>query len=309
MAEVEVMLTKGKRSVEEAQIVVDAACGAQRDGMQEHVRRNRGLADAIGTYVFRETFPYYMASRLIDRCYTKPRGYAGDFETINMIYEDAAAGDGRIGPLIDRWAMAQSAPLAVRQRRGTLMNHIARIKAAQASTAQVNITSLAVGPGREFFDVIESDRDHRLFITGVDIDPASLSFVTARANDLGVANRIRLLQGNIIRMARGKGAIEIPPQHFVYSVGLMDYLEDAIVVTCLNWMFDLLEPGGEAMIGNFDTLNPDKAHLDYVMEWVLLHRSAEDLRELFSRSKFGDRVVDVFSDTTNVQLFARCVKS
>ena len=308
MAAVEMMLSKHKKPVAEAQVVVDAACCAMRDGLQQHVARNRGLADAIGAYVFRETFPFFMASRLVDRCYTKPRGYAGDFETINMIYQNEVAGDGRIGPLIDRWVLAQSAATAVRQRRGTLKNHIARIKAAQPAAAPVNITSLAVGPGREFFDALESDKDRNLFITGVDIDPESLNFVAARAAELDVSNRLRLIQGNIIRMARGKQAVEIPQQHMVYSVGLMDYLEDAIVVTCIDWMFDMLLPGGEVIIGNFDGENPDKAVQDYIMEWVLIHRSPDELRELFARSKFGNRPVEVLSDTTKVQLFARCVK-
>ena len=137
MATVEVMLTKEKKSVEEAQMVVDAACSAMRDGLQHHVVRNNGLADAIGAYVFRETFPFFMASRLNDRCYTKPRGYAGDFETINIMYQNDVAGDGRLGPLIDRWVMSQSSPVAVRQRRKTLMKHIARIKESWPLATQV----------------------------------------------------------------------------------------------------------------------------------------------------------------------------
>ena len=189
------------------------------------------------------------------------------------------------------------------------MKHITRIKNSWAQTEQVNVTSLAVGPGREFFDVLELDTDRRLFITGVDIDPDSLNFVAMRSAELGVSDRIRLVQGNIIRMALGKLLVQIEPQHFVYSIGLMDYLEDAIVVKCLDWMYDLLLLGGEVMIGNFDSENPDKAYLDYIDEWILIHRTPAGLRELFSQSKFGDRPVEVFSDTTNVQLFARCVKT
>jgi len=309
MSAVEVMLSKKKKSAAEAQTVVDAAASAMRDGLAQHVERNRGLADAIGASVFRETFPYFMASHIIDRCYTKPRGYAGDFETINMIYQGEPAGDGRIGPLIDRWAIAQPAIIAVRQRRTTLVTHIARITAAQRPGAQINITSLAIGPGRELFDAIESDTERRLSITGVDIDGEAVNFVAARADERGVSSQIRLIQGNIIRMARGRQPVDISLQHLVYSFGLMDYLDDAIVVACLDWMFAMLLPGGEAIIGNFDSDNSDKAFMDYIMEWVLIHRSPDDLRELFSRSAFGNRPVDVFSDTTNVQLFARCVKT
>lgn len=205
--------------------------------------------------------------------------------------------------------MQLSAAIAVRHRRTTLQTHIARIAAEQSGLNQVNVTSLAVGPGREFFDVIEADEEHRLFITGVDIDPGSLNFVAERAAGLGVSNQIRLLQANIIRMANGRQAVDMPTQHFVYCIGLMDYLRDEIVVSCLSWMFDNLQAGGEAMIGNFDTQNPIKAYMDYIQEWVLIHRTPDDLRELFSRSKFGNRTVEVFSDTTNVQLFALCIKS
>jgi len=33
------------------------------------------------------------------RCLTKPRGYAGDYATINMIYFNEASGDGRTAGL------------------------------------------------------------------------------------------------------------------------------------------------------------------------------------------------------------------
>jgi CRP-like cAMP-binding protein/ubiquinone/menaquinone biosynthesis C-methylase UbiE len=308
MAMAEMQMVKEKKTADDVRPHVEAACAALRDGLREHVERNRGLADAIGAYAFRETFPFVMASHLNDRCFTKPRGYAGDFETINIIYEGTPSGDGRLGPIIDRWCMAQPVSLAVRHRRGTMMQHIARIRDSRAEAETVNVTSLAVGPGREFFDVLENDAARRLRITGVDIDPGSLEYVAARAADLGMTDRLRLVQGNIIRMALGKQKVEIPPQHFVYSLGLMDYLQDDIVVACLNWMYDMLVPGGEAMIGNFDTRSPEKAWMDYIQEWVLIHRTPEDLVGLFARSRFADTPVEVTSDTTNIQLFARCVK-
>ena len=308
LAQAERMLNKERKTAEEVQPLVSAACTALRESLQEHVKRNEKLSDAIGAFAFRETFPFFMASQFIDIVYTKPRGYAGDFETINMIYENRPTGDGRIGPLVDRWILGEPHCSATRQRRGTVSAHIARLLAASPPEANLLVTSLAVGPGREFFDALELDRRGQVHITGVDIDPDSLNFVAERASAVGVLPRIRLVQGNIIRMATGKAPIELPPQHLVYSIGLMDYLQEPVVVKCLDWMFDILEPGGEAIIGNFDSRNPTKAFMDYIGEWVLIHRTPEDLRRIFAQSKFGERLVEVTADTTDIQLFARCVK-
>lgn len=308
MAQAERLLNKERKPVDEVQPLVSTACTALRESLQVHVDRNRELGDAIGAYAFRETFPFMMSSRFLDSVYTKPRGYAGDFETINMIYDNKAAGDGRLGPMIDRWILGEPASIAVRQRRATISAHISRIIEASGPGAAVRVTSLAVGPGREFFDALELERSEQVEITGIDIDPDSLNFVAERAAAAGLSERIRLVQGNIIRMSAGKAPVEMPPQHLVYSIGLMDYLPDSMVVSCLDWIFDLLAPGGEAIVGNFDSRNPMKALMDYVGEWVLIHRTPEDLRRMFAHSKFGKRPVQVTADTTDIQLFARCVK-
>jgi len=308
MAQAEHAIAKKKIGMEVARQIVVPACEAVKNALQASVSRDRGLEPAIGAYMFRETFPIFMASRLGDICYTKPRGYAGDFETINMIYDNAPAGDGRLGAFVDSWMLNTGAPRAVRNRRNSTAGRVRAIMAQVPDSEHIRLTSLAVGPGREFFDVLGEPGAERIQITGIDIDPGSLEFVARKAEAEGVASRLRLVQGNIIRMALGRQPYEAPPQHLVYSLGLMDYLEDAVVVACLNWMFEMLAPGGEAVIGNFDSENPDHAFLDHVLEWVLIHRSPDQLRELFSRSKFGKRPVEVVSDTSGIQLFARCVK-
>jgi hypothetical protein len=48
--------------------------------------------------------------------------------------------------------------------------------------------------------------------------------------------------------------------------------------------------------------------MGHVIEWVLIHRSADDLRNLFAQSKFGSRPVQVISESAGVQLFAICTK-
>ena len=44
-------------------------------------------------YVFKELFPYFMRSRLAERAYYKPKGFAGDFKMIEHIYRMTPDGD------------------------------------------------------------------------------------------------------------------------------------------------------------------------------------------------------------------------
>lgn len=100
----------------------------------------------------------------------------------------------------------------------------------------------------------------------------------------------------------------IGPRQLMYSVGLIDYLKDQFVVALLNWSYDQLLPGGTVILGNFDSKNSDKPYMDYILEWVLIHRSPEDMKNLFRQSKFQTSPVDVRSEDTGINLFAFCTK-
>jgi len=67
------------------------------DNSADHV----SVRDALGVQVKREILPYLLLTRTAERFYSKPRGYAGDFMTIEMIYKNQPQGTGRIGALLD----------------------------------------------------------------------------------------------------------------------------------------------------------------------------------------------------------------
>jgi hypothetical protein len=80
------------------------------------------------------------------------------------------------------------------------------------------------------------------------------------------------------------------------------------VVDLINWSYDHLLPGGTLIIGNVVPSNPDKAYMDHILEWVLIHRTAEELCELFARSRFGAAPVSLREEPAGVDLFAFCRK-
>ena len=78
--------------------MVASACERMKTTLTKYILDNPGKGETVvGARVFRDAFPYLMMSALFQRSYTKPRGYAGDFETIEMIYKAEPSGAGPIG--------------------------------------------------------------------------------------------------------------------------------------------------------------------------------------------------------------------
>ena len=108
--EVEGGLQSHRLSAQDAQAHVIQACDlivtvlrqlTQDDSLLEigwadllSFRDTEQLETGLGAYVFRETFPIYMSSATMARCYMKPRDYPDDFETMQMICGNGAEGDG-----------------------------------------------------------------------------------------------------------------------------------------------------------------------------------------------------------------------
>jgi len=106
----------------------------------------------------------------------------------------------------------------------------------------------------------------------------------------------------------GRRTASLPPQDLIYSIGLIDYFQDKLVVQLLNWMYDTLAPGGKALLGNFDPRCPNRVFMDHLLEWRLIYRTPDDMRRLFASSKFGDAPVDVRYEQEGINLFASCRK-
>jgi extracellular factor (EF) 3-hydroxypalmitic acid methyl ester biosynthesis protein len=111
-----------------------------------------------------------------------------------------------------------------------------------------------------------------------------------------------------VRLTQGRGHTAIGPQALIYSVGLTDYLQAPFVLNLINWGYDNLLPGGTLIIGNVVPSNPTRAFMDHILEWVLIHRTEEELRDLFARSHFGSTPVTFRTEPSGVDLFAFCRK-
>jgi extracellular factor (EF) 3-hydroxypalmitic acid methyl ester biosynthesis protein len=266
------------------------------------------VREELGARVQREILPYLLLTRVSERVYSKPRGYAGDFLTIDWIYRNEAGGAGRLGPLIDRAGLNMRAAQAVRNRRNMLVEEILQV-VEDKKPQPARVVSLACGPAQEVFDVFNQLKDPTwLKATLIDIDLSSLAFVADRRDQLKLKRQMDLVQGNLVYLATGRQHLNLKEQDLIYSIGLIDYFSDNFVVAMLNYIYEMLKPGGKVILGNFHPRNPDKAMMDYVLDWRLTHRNEEDMNRLYSTSRFARACTKIRFEAVGINLFAECIK-
>lgn len=266
------------------------------------------IRESIGHKIQQEILPYMLLSENGERVYKKPCGYAGDYLSIELMYQNKARGIGALGRVLDRCFLDLVGVNAVRNRCGLLQNEISKV-VANSNGEVVYITSMACGPARELFELYKNiDNPKVIKSTLIDLDEDALQFVKEKSEYLSIQKHITMFNENLISLAVGRSSINIVPQDLVYSIGLIDYFSDKYVILLLNYIHKILKPGGKVILGNFHTSNPNKALMDYVFKWKLIHRSEEDMHQLFLQSVFKKECDKIQFEAERINLFAECSK-
>jgi CRP-like cAMP-binding protein len=264
------------------------------------------LEVGIGDYIFRETFPTFMLSATMARCYAKPRGFPDDHQTMLDIYRDDPEGDGRLGPIIDRWFLDRPICRSRRASRNLMRDMLEQIVGAHYGAGPFRIAALASGAAAELFDICRSDVGQSVIATCVDLDREALLAAGRAAEQDGLSGRISFLQGNVLP-ADGEGP-SLVEQNAIYALGLGEYLNDEQFIALLNRTFDKLAPGGSFIFTALADSNPDRLLMDHILDWKTYHRTPESFREVVLKSQFGASAVEVIPDETGTTLFARGVR-
>lgn len=275
------------------------------ESIGEDVKLPDEVRDELGMRAQKELLPYLLLTRNAERAYGQPRGYPGDFMTVEMIHQDVPRGSSRIGPALDRCWLDSPLCAGIRARRAMLAAEIARTFAATEGAA---VTAIASGPARELFDAFEAGA-HGARATLVDFDPQALAFVAERRDRAGLKDAITLVEHDLTHLVAGRLAVDAPPQDLVYAAGLLDRVGDAAAVKLIDHVHALLKPGGRVALAGMNPANPCRAFMDHVLEWRVPHRGADALRALFAASAFATAAVETNADADGVILLATAARA
>ena len=302
------LLVEQGQPLEELLLLVEGSVGVRQDYRGAHIDVTML---GPGEFVFRETFPFFMLSSLIDRIFTKPKGKAIDTLALEHIYRGRASGRGYLGRLIDRDFLNSPPCRTLKDRRKQIAGLLRKLHDEHLGKSdEFGVTSLMSGPGLEFYDFMDHTAvrgDVRATLFDTDVEALSLGDHLAR--ERRIRHQLVLAQEDVRRLVTGKRETHLPLQDVVYSSSILDVLNDRDVVPLLDWVYEHLKPGGTCLLCNFGSANPDQAFMTHILDWHVTHRAVDDLVRLFSASRFGAHQLKVRVHAAGASLVATTIRT
>lgn len=222
-------------------------------------------------------------------------GYSGDFEVIEGIYRQNVS----IEPHLKRWDLffhAQAAPIAVRNRKAYFLRLLDQHQTVSRS-GPMRVLDVASGPARDLREwMLENPKADVLFDC-VDADVHAIEH--ARQLCRPFIHRVEFHHRNAMRFLPSRG------YDLVWSAGLFDYLMDRSFVFLLKSLIAVTKPGGEVVIGNFSPLNTSRDYMEFLGDWVLIHRNEKQLAELAREAGAAQSAITIDWEPEGVNLFLR----
>jgi hypothetical protein len=258
---------------------------------------------------------FLLESHFIAHALTKPRGYAGDAELMDMICKNDDRGNTPFAVAKTRVYLDLPAAIAVRLRAKALARYLERLPEG------ARVLNLACGPALEVKEFLSRNPQRDIRFLLLDHDPTTINALRQSGHDsryeAGLANAFQIMKGNpTLLVPRSKQAECVHAHHFegwrrilvpfkyrrlnltampqfdlVYSSGLFDYVRHTAnnpmrgPVGLTTQLFGLVKPEGQLLIGNFRTPgisgNPHAKHhmtmMDMYSDWRLIYRSDDEI--------------------------------
>jgi SAM-dependent methyltransferase len=234
-----------------------------------------GIPDARLAAIVSPAVELKLASPFFSRIRTWPRGYAGDFETIEyLVRGETSARDGGFAEALDRFLLASG---MADQHRFKVQAQADEIVAVCARGRQPRILVLGCGGGLDLLrarHVIARSRARRVLN---DLDPEALALCRARVAAAGV-EPVLTTENCFVRPS---GVAALGPFDLVVAGGVFDYVPTRLLRRFLRTASDrLLAPGGRIFATNIVDGHPYLSWMRHFGNWRLIERTHDDLRLL-----------------------------
>lgn len=248
-------------------------------------------AALAATKLYTETLltPLFCVAPIWRRAYRKPLGYPGDFQLMNYMYDSDRLGDSMFARVLHQLGKEERLAATVTARKDLLIQYISDAVGQAGGTnssRQVRIASIGAGPAREVEEFLSaSEFEPRVLFSLIDQDEDALAFANERTRRAGLRHegqvdiRCRYISfGQLL----GKPSLlaEFNDHDLVYSAGLFDYLSDDVARRLVHALFALLRVDGSLVIGNALDEPEAKWVPEYVLDWRMIYRTEEQMRDL-----------------------------
>jgi extracellular factor (EF) 3-hydroxypalmitic acid methyl ester biosynthesis protein len=244
-----------------------------------------------------------------NRARTKPRGYAGDYELLGRMLRNQLC-DDPLGRLFDRYFQALAAPIAVRNRCDLVRDWVIELARSRQQPATVVVVGSGPAGDIEQAVVALSPQERGLLrFRLLDYDPQALDRARERILPYVQEDALATEACSLFRIpTRPKLAQWLDGADLLVCVGMFDYLDDDAASGMLAAFYERLAPGGEAIVFNFSPTNTSRAYMEWIGNWYLLYRTADDMRRMVDSAGISNDLATHGSEPLGADLFVQVRK-
>ena len=267
------------------------------------------LAPAHRAFAQAALHPLLLRAPFVHRTFTKPLGYAGDYQMVNQILGDPRQGPSTYFQIINT-AFLQTAVATAHRHRVELLTGFLKRTAdlARAAGRPYRILNIGCGPAAEIVRFIDSyPEPHWLSFELLDFSAETLAWTGQTLAELqrrvGKTVAVDYVQDSVHQLLKRRvdaGQQGMGEFDAVYCAGLYDYLSDKVCTKLTAYFASRTRAGGTLLLTNVHTSNPERYSMEHVLEWYLIYRDEARLQALLPAGCGQPRL---YTDPTGVNVF------
>lgn len=248
----------------------------------------------------------FAQSFFMHRARTWPQGYPGDYEIIEKAYNNQPLSSG-LGQLFDQYFLSTTLASGIRYRRALMREILAEEMRGRRAARILNI---GCGPCRELVELAPVIQDTGARFTCVDFDTEALRYSADRVRSCGLQDHVEFRQYNALRMVNAdRNVREFGRFDVIYTIGLLDYLADDVLIRMVKSLYDTLHPGGAFVAVFKDSDRYDTIDYHWLVDWSgFLQRTRHDSWHLIEAAGIPQDAVTVQRSQDDVMVFYRMLR-
>jgi extracellular factor (EF) 3-hydroxypalmitic acid methyl ester biosynthesis protein len=271
------------------------------------------LAPAHRSFVQSTLHPLLLRAPFVFRAFTKPLGYAGDYQMVNQILGEPRQGPSTYFQMVNA-AFLQTAVVVAHRNRIDILVAFLKRKADEAQHAGkvFRILNVGCGPAEEIQRFLKTyPHPEVLSFDLVDFSEETLAWtrekLDAIINTVGKKITINYVHDSVHQLLKRRlDTATDSTREFdaAYCAGLFDYLSDKVCSRMTAHFAARIREGGELLITNVHSNNPEKFSMAHILEWHLIYRDEKKMSEILPSQC---RLSKLYTDITKVNVFAEAV--
>lgn len=250
-----------------------------------------------------ELDPYFHDSiEIVTYIRARPLGYAGDFVTMNYIYDfnkKSFLGKSLYEKLLNHYTCSIRVSCSNIARKDYLKK---RILGVLNKNKEIKILSVGSGPARELIELISEKKiKYPVEFNCLDFERKAIDFVKDRISHLKPEMHIKVnfFPKDLLEVVKNKALInEFRDTDLIYISGVFDYFTDRLCKRTIANLIPLLAAKGNLIIFNMSLENAShRAYYETLAKWEMRHRTVSDLKGWVEDigPQYKSKIVDIRS--------------